>query len=204
MKSKKRSKPRGRRSAASGGSANPPPTAILYRGPVRTRNDMGQNTAITRVLHGSGNLVTSSLGVISAVITNNPSPSPDWVNITPLWEEYRIIATELHWVPFYSTFNGLSTALAQGSMAVATSRNPTVGLPSTIASVLGYGDSRLLNTQKPFRITTRMDNVLEAGFTNIAVTGSTWAYVIYASNMTGSTPYGTWHLILRIQLRSQF
>jgi len=204
MKSKKRSKPRGRRAAASGGSANPPPTAIVYRGPVRTKSDMGQNTVITRVLHYSTPLTSNSSGVISAIVTNNPTLSPDWVNITPLWEEYRIIATELHWVPFYTAFNGLTSALAQGSLAVATSRNPTVGTPLSLGSVLGYGDSRLLNTQRTFRMITRMDNTLEAGFTNVSAVGSTWAYVIYASNMTGSTPYGTLHLIYRIQLRSQF
>jgi hypothetical protein len=143
-------------------------------------------------------------GVISAVITNNPSGSPDWSNLTPLWEEYRVIASELRWQPNYQYFNGLVTALAQGPLAYASTRNPLLGLPSTIGSVLSYGDSELVNTQIPWKLVVKMDNVNEAGFTNTANVGSTWAYPVYASGLTGGTQYGTYDMLLRIQFRSQF
>jgi hypothetical protein len=195
---------RGKKAAKRGASANPPPTAIVYRGPVRTRKDLGQDTVIVRIIHLTGTLSSSVGGVISAVITNNPSGSPDWSSLIPLWEEYRVLASELRWYPNYVNFNGLLTAFAQGPLAVASTRNPLLGLPSAIGSVLSFGDSRLVNSQIPWRMTVKMDNVNEAGFTNTANVGSTWAYAVYASGLTGGTQYGTYDMLLRIQLRSQF
>jgi hypothetical protein len=201
---KGKSKARKGRRGPGGSAANPPPTAIVYRGPVRTVKDIGQDTVIVRILHLTGTLSSSVGGVISAVITNNPSGSPDWSNLTPLWEEYRVLATELRWFPNYVNFNGLLTAFAQGPLAVASTRNPLLGLPSGITSVLSYGDSILTNSQMPWSLTVKMDNVNEAGFTNTANVGSTWAYPVYASGLTGGTQYGTYDMILRIQFRSQF
>jgi hypothetical protein len=207
MKSKSKSnvpKARKGRRGLGGSAANPPPTAIVYSGPVRTLKDLGQDTVITRVIHLTGTLSSSVGGVISQVITNNPSGSSDWSSLTPLWEEYRVIATELRYTPNYSNFNGLLTALAQGPFAYASTRNPLLGLPSSIGSVLSFGDSMLTNSQNSWSITTKMDNVNEAGFTNTANVGSTWAFPVYASGLTGGTQYGTYDMLLRIQFRSQF
>jgi len=193
-----------KRKPASQSRANPPPSAIKYTGPVFTAQDLRQDQVIVRVLAVAGLITTNVSGNLQYTITNDPSLSPDWVSYTPLYEEYRVIAMELQWVPYCTRWgNVTNTAFFQNALAYAASRNATATAAS-IAAVMSYPSGHLTNMQTPWKLVIKMDNVSEASFFNVAGVGGTWAALVYATGLSASTTYGAYSVRLRVQFRSPY
>jgi len=202
----KRSKGNRQRKRKSGSKsrANPPPSAIKYTGPVFTEQDLRQDQVIVRVLSVAGLITTNLSGNLAYTITNDPSGSPDWVSYTPLYEEYRVIAMELVWVPYCTKWgNVTNNAFFQNAVAYAASRNATA-VASSVAAVMSYPSGRLTNMQTAWKLVIKMDNVSEASFFNVGGVGGTWAALVFSTGLSASTTYGAYSVRLRVQFRSPY
>jgi len=186
----------------SGGRANPPAGTVRYAGPIFSRSDLSQQQTITRVLVTAGGFTSSVSGTIALAITNNPSTSPDWSSYVNTYERFRVLATELEYVPFFEHFsNTAGLAFTQQALAYNTSRD-ILAVPASLSNVLSNPSAKLTNTQCRFKIRGRMDGTLDAGFIPTVSPVSTWTHQVYATNLPLNTQYGNFALRIRVQFQS--
>jgi len=183
------------------GSTNPPSSALIYNGPVFTPSDRIQDDRITRVLCVTGPLVSTVGGVIATALTNNPSPSPDFAAYATSYEEYRVLAAEVEYVPNYENFINTGTLLLQSALAYNLSRDFTA-IPGSLGNVLSDPSAVLTNSQSRFRIYGNMSGTYDAQWQLTTTPVPTFAFQIYSSGLSASATYGFYTVRIRVQFRS--
>jgi len=183
--------------------ANPPVSAVNYRGPVTTSLDRLQDSSIVRVLCYQGNIGSSVGGIISLYLNNSPLASTDFPSYANLYEEYRVLAAELIYQPYYQNYSSTGSAgQNQSALAYGISRDVTTGPPGSFAAVMSLPSSHMVSSQDHWSITGKMDGTAEALFVATSSPAPSFGFVIYASALSASINYSFYVMRLRVQFRS--
>jgi hypothetical protein len=190
-----RSKSRGRR----GRSSNPNASSLSYRGPIVTRTDKTNANTITVLLNSQEGVTSSAGGVINNVAPlNNPAAANNWSDFAGAWDEFRVLASEIVFVP-QNKYNKLTTTLCIPIIGVLD--RDSSGALTSYAQGVNYASVKYLSLEEKFSFRYSMQGAREAVFETTASPASTGAFLLYGSGLTASTAYGTLFQRWRVQFR---
>lgn len=158
---------------------------------------------IVRRLSLLGAVSTTAGGVLSYLQQNNPSGFTDWSSLSALFQEYRVLALKLTWIPLYTHW-GTTTAQgwAQNIAIIYPWRDAGATAPATATAAFSIDGSKILELQKRTSIEIRMSNTLEAQYQNTRTPGSTFALGIYGASNVASTVLGNITAEILVQFRA--
>lgn len=177
------------------------PSTLAYKGPSLPIGSVRQVKLQSILVHDSGQFVSSSGGVISGtVVWSNPSGAPTWTNLSSIFDEYRVLACIVRYVP-YNGFNKLVATQTCVPLFIALDRDSTA-TPGTVSIMESYGSCTILDMERSWKFDLfRMSGVRESAFQTTASPVNLGAYVFYGSGFTGSATYGTYLVSYLVQFR---
>lgn len=186
------------------GTRETPISAVVYRGPISTPAVKQACDLHTFVLVNVGQLVSSAGGVIATVFDNTAqaSASPDWTGLSGVFKEWRILATEVRYIP-WNQYSKATTTVTTPIYAVL-DRTTATALTS-VADAFGSATCRQKSLENPWSISTRMNSVEEAVWTPSggSLAASSKQFIkLYAAGLSNSTTYGDFITHSVVQFRS--
>jgi len=173
----------------------------------RCLHNMNRNPSqsIFRVMHSSGTLTSNGAGVLAAIINLSPSVMSDWSSLNGLYDEYRLIGSELIMVSVQTT--AVNNTLF---CVVYDNDDASTGL-SSFANALDY------NVKKVFPAIWANDRVykLQATcfsggspstgrlFQSTASTNYPCSFKSYGGGMTNNTGYIEYAVSVVVEFRGQ-
>lgn len=101
----------------------------------------------------------TGLFVAGLEINDDPSSASDWTNVTGLFQEYRVCALKLKWIPYANAAVVESAAPTAGSIytpiTIVHSVRAGVATP-TFAEALAYNGSQTKNCYRPWKYYRKM------------------------------------------------
>jgi len=193
---------RRRRRPARRGMVPPPASSVTtYSGPVALPFSRAQNQTYNVNLCSTTSLVSSAGGVISAVISNSLSSMNENASFMAIFDEYRVLAMECHFI--WNNNNTFSASLAQAPFITVIDRDSN-GAISTVAAAFNFESAVLHSSGQNFKRTARMHSVEDAAFqTSTPGTGSTFYLKTYGTGFTVSTNYATIFTKFLVQFRGR-
>jgi len=178
------------------------PDALSYKGRVRSKPDFEQQDTTTAVLTYTGNL-SSAASVINASYGNDPSNATDWSNFAGNWQQYRVLAWELTFVPL-NRYNKATTVLCNPCVVVISRQNSTGGAVLTsYANAVAYESYKIHTLEDPFMKKIHMDGAGESQFLPTNSTSSVSWMKFYADTLTATFTYGLVVISYRVQFRGK-
>jgi hypothetical protein len=144
-------------------------------------------------------LASTAGGVIATVFSSDPSTSADFAELAAVFGDYRCLGFEIEALPFdqYSK----TVVHCEPGVGVLDRANSTA-LASLNASE-GYGSSRRLSLENPWKMTLKVDNIDEASFLPTNATVAFEWIKLYFANLTVSTNYMQILQRWRVQFRQR-
>lgn len=195
------SQPRKRRKLNGGGSTNPREGISTYLGPVITANEIQSISTTSGVLHYVTQIVSSGAGAIVTAIDKDPSSvAPEWASWVALFDEYRVLAMEVNYVP-RNEYLGSITLMPS---VIAAVDHDDATTPPTFASVFSKSSSKICNMAQPWKMTWRMSGNPDNTWSdlNAPATGKGSIKIYNAGTFSNSTTYGDILIRWRVQFRS--
>ncbi len=186
-------------------SSNPPPTALIYRGPSRVPQSKVANDVETLQVQFIGTIASSAGGVISSVITpySQLTSSPDWTSITNLYTEFRILSIETTFVP-WNLYNTPTTTTLAPIYSVVDRSNSTA--LSSLANAAEYASVQIHEPSKKFKRVAKMAGSGEADWALIGsgpAAAAQFYIKLYSGGNTASTTTHDYLSILMVQFRGR-
>lgn len=178
-------------------SAQAASMAIVSRAMRKVR---GQTETDTTVCFYDAIFTTSGAGVNNTVLGNSPSSVANWASLAAVWDEYRVLALRLKYVPY--KFAGGSTVVVQAPIVV-------VGDFDTATALTGYSLANQYSSCKeypgdrPFEYTILMSGSENAQFISTGSPANSFYIKPYTSGNTVSLDIGRVHLMYVIQFRGR-
>lgn len=184
-------------------SMKDPAASGAYRGPVRLPTNDGLDNRSTIInLSATGSATSSGGGVLSGTVGNDTVTTlSEWANLANLYQEYRVLAIQLDYVPNSNMTYNAAKVPSVGAAAVL--HVPITGAPTTLASQLENATFKYLKSGTPLRIAWKARNYEELGFVStagsVAHGGITW----YVDGLTAATKYGELVSTFLVELRGR-
>jgi len=182
-----------------------PDGATTYRGPADLPlSRLGRQGAIIPLTVTSGQS-SSGAGLLAFVIGNNPNTTSEWADLTPLYEEFRVLALEVHWEPYYPHW-GSTAALAQNQAPLVCypQRNAGSAAATTYSTAFQFGGSTVHSVQDRITQTIKMSGTFESNFQNTATPVAVAAVGFTAVGLSNTIQYGITFTRMLVQFRSRF
>jgi len=179
--------------------------SLEYSGPVRLNTFDGQDSRPIKA-NLSYSFTVGSDGSGRAVnIINSPglTSTSDISSYADVYQEFRVLAMELHYMPF---FNGTyDSSVLQGAGAVCTVHVPLSTPPGFLNEVVQHATWSPFRTSVPFKKHWKMFGVYEATFSDIAnvSTINHGGIAFYCSDLTPSTDYGRGVVTYLVEFRGR-
>jgi len=174
------------------------PDALRYRGPIALPSARMQCSTYTVLLAYTGALSSTGAGVIANTFgTTNPSACSNWSSLVAVFDEYRVLKSELHFRP-NNQYSKTSTVCVPGYVVL--DRDSTGALGSA-GSAVGYESNKEVDLENPWKISYEMDGVRESGFITTASPLNLGAFLTYFSGLSLSTQYGVTEHQFLVQFR---
>jgi len=174
---------------------------MTYTGPITP--NVPAMAPITRNMVYATTVSSNAAGSIVQQFALAVTSLQEWVAMSNLFSEYRIMAARVRWIPNYS---GLSTAStpALSSMAVLTLiRDGTITTPASVLAALSIAPRVVSNIYSRMSLTYRMSGPLEASFHNTdAPAVGVATFCLNADLLTVSSAYGTLQADVMVQFRN--
>lgn len=191
---------RGSRGNLGRDSISPPGQLQYYDGPMTLQAFRNQSYTVTTRMSRVVSATSNGSGVLSAIINNDPSNYTSWADFTPLFDEYRVLAMEVHYVPnVNNTYN--TTYLPQPVIHVWD--RDASGALTSLGQGMDYESAVPSNINVPFKGHVKMTGSEDSAFINTAAPVKTWSYFNYASGLTASTTYGSYFVQILVQFRGR-
>lgn len=192
----KRSNARANRSGASYGVSY---DDTEYTGPVRnyfTNNEVQSFTSLSLITTSA---TSSAGGVLNTVFSTNPSSTTQWSNLQAVFDEYRVLALEVEYVPLFST---LPSTLAGGTFIMVVDHD-SAGSITVAGTAMGYESAKYGPIDRRLKHTFRMSGTLESNFINTSSPTGVQSVKTFATGLTASTKYGDFYARFLIQWRGK-
>jgi hypothetical protein len=147
---------------------------------------------------------SSAGGLISSFVSSAPSFASEWNSFTGLYEEYRVLAMSVTWVP-YNKHWGTTAGLAQTQAPVVyfPVRNPGVTPPTSYNLALQFAGSKAAHTTDQWTVTCKMSNHPEADFVNVTAPAGYMGVGYFATGLSAGIGYAQIFVRLLVQFRSR-
>jgi len=179
---------------------NPPSTAITYNGPTRVPGALEQRDMVTEPLIYTVDLASTVIGEVLNVFGSSPSSCTDWTSLASMYDEYRTLSIEVHYVP-YDRYNR-GTTVYTTALVVCTDQDDIVPLTSYVAG-LTYASSKLMSFDTPWKRVVKMSGIENAVWTTTAAPVNLFCVKCYANGLTNSTTYGKIVIYYLVQCRGR-
>jgi hypothetical protein len=189
-----------KKSNASG--AAPGPSAVVYKGPIRTKEQGTPNDLITVRLSNTYPQTGSSVGLQFAVSNSNVISSGDWSNYVGAYDEHRVLGFEVDWMP---NAGAGSTQYVQSTGFRISTHAPTNPTPFTsLQTMVQYADWQEFNTGKSSKTMWKMASTEEAQFVPTSGTPGAQGFIcVFAPYATSTTVYGVASVTWVVQFRGR-
>jgi len=179
--------------------------SLAYSGPVRLNTFSGQDQRPVKAnLSYTFNLASGDTGVLRNYINiAGLQSTTDWASFTDLYQEFRVLAIELQYIPH---FNGSYTAdRIQGSGAVCSVHVPLAANPSTLDEVVQHVTWSPFRTSAGFKKSWKMFGVEESTFAQVGSVNSTnhGGIQFYCDTLSDLAEYGLGVVTYLVEFRAR-
>jgi hypothetical protein len=175
--------------------------AKVYRGPVVKPNDQVGRTIVEIVLGDENTLSSTAAGVIANTFpVANPTGCTNWSSYASGWDQYRVLASRLHYVPSnkYGKTSSLPICVPGFLVIDRDSNAPLTGYSESA----GYASHKFVSLEEEFVGEWKMATIEEAVFVTTASSPTNdGAFLLFWSGLTVSTEYGRIVTQYRVQFR---
>lgn len=181
---------------------NPSASTVMYLGPIRPLPQKFGLDDNTSELTLTSVCTSTAGGQITTVISSDPTGAQDWANFQAIWDEYRVLALSLQYVP--NQIGGNVAAVAYSPIYTAgTHANGTAFTSYQDAAQVSTGQQHYLN--QPWRQSIRMSSPEEASWTiTSSAQGFAFMYVkVFAANLGNAVNYGQYISRWLVQFRAR-
>ncbi len=181
--------PRSKKPRQNRSKTNPSVSALAYRGPLGPlANEKVNNKPERIVVRLSATLQSSGTGTLTTVFSpaSQVTSSPDWTNISALWDEYRILGCKIRFAPWNLNFGPTTNVLPPIYSVV--DRQTATAL-SSMTDVVGYDSAEVHCLNEKFEVSWKMDGPDEASWVSTGTTPAAGSQVyikLYGSAITNS------------------
>jgi hypothetical protein len=159
---------------------------VQFRGPVRNPKSRNEVSIIRTNIVSSSTASSNGSGVIATTYTTNPNGTNGWSSWVALFDEYRVLALELKYVPLWHT---LPSGTAGGTLLMVVDHDSVAAL-SSFNNACNYESLKTGSIDRPMTHTYRLDGTLESNFINTSSPTGLQGVKVYANGLTNSTQYG--------------
>lgn len=187
-----------RRTGRRGGSDK----ELHYRGPIRFSTG-GLDSRVTRAnldlaIAGDSN---ASGQIIAVFSSSDVTSCTDWSSFSNVYQEYRVVAMQLRWLPrFNATYTSSATP---GTGAGAVWHIPTVPTPASVDDIVQNANYHTWNTGGSLAMTFRARGTEEMAWISTGFTSSHGGFSAFANGCTPSNGYGRWFLTFTVEFRGR-
>jgi hypothetical protein len=175
-------------------------TAKVYNGPVVKPTDQVSRTVVEIVLGDENTLSSSAAGIIANTFpVSNPSGCQNWADYAAVWDQYRVIASRLVYVPSNKYGKTSSSPVCVPGFIVV-DRDSSSALTGYSESA-GYASNKFVSLEEKFSAEWHMATTEEGLFTTTASPVTDGAFLLFWSGLTVSTEYGRIVTQYRVQFR---
>lgn len=183
----------------------PSVNALAYRGPLRAPATSTGNETETYQINFAATLSSSGTGTLTTVF--NPgtqvTSSPDWTNITALWEEYRILSWDCTMQPWNKNYGPTTNVLPPLYSVI--DRNTATALTS-LADAIGYNSVQIHCSSdmvhRSAKMTGQDESVWISTGSSPATTGQ--AYLkLWGSAYSNSINLFDYHMVYLVQVKGR-
>lgn len=143
-------------------------------------------------------VTSSSTGVVNDVLNNDPSAASNWGSLVTTFDEYRILALDIHFSPFQ--FNG--AAVIQSGFITAIDYD-TFGPLGSYSAGAAYASAIEHGGGQDWRRRIYMSGVENSGFSPTSVTNATFCLKVYSDSNTVSSKLGRYLIKYIVQFRGK-
>lgn len=172
---------------------------VQFRGPVRNPKSRNEVSIIRTNIVSSSAATSSGAGVIATTFTTNPNGTNGWSSWVALFDEYRVLALELKFVPLWHT---LPTGVAGGTLLMVVDHDSVAAL-SSFNNACNYESLKTGSIDRPMTHTYRLDGTLESNFINTSSPTGLQGVKVYANGLSNSTQYGNFIGTFLIEFRGK-
>lgn len=175
--------------------------ALSYKGPVIPRDVVENVRTQTIVLNLVTTISSNGSGVINNSFgTTNPSSFPEWTSVAALFDEYRVLAGRLKFIPSNRYNKVVATQTCINPIFSVIDRDVVVTLATT-NSAASYESCEMHDLEGPFTRTFRMTGSREAAFINVQSPVNLGSIALFANSLSATLQYGTVFYSLTVQFR---
>lgn len=155
-------------------------------------------SSYTTFLKSVGTITASAGGVLNPYYDDNASGTTDWTSFSNLFDQYRILAMKVSFIP--SVSNDDSSITKWAPMYILFDPDNTGVGPSTPDTCLQYDQCKVVNMSKPFSFYHRIPRITSTagsasvihagGWRDIATPDATCGIKMYSEGLTASKLYG--------------
>jgi hypothetical protein len=179
----------------------PSASSQRYSGSTVPKSIVAQRHLTIKLLSFTQAVSSSAGGVINAVFGNtNPSSCGNWSSLAAVYDEYRVLAMRVHWVPSNGYNKVVATQTCLNPLFVVLDRDSATALTSTGAAS-GYDSVKMFDLERCFTYDEyKMDGPREASFITTATPTNLGGVLFFATGLSNSLQYGT----VLVQFLTQF
>jgi hypothetical protein len=146
--------------------------------------------------------ISASGGVVNTVFSDDIASANDYASFAAIWDEYRVLQMEVHYVPFNRYNLQLSNVDVIGPCFVLVDRDDGTATAS-MALASNYESADLKSLCDPFKKRVNMASVEDAQFTTTTTTVARNWIKLYGTGFTSSVVFGTIHQFALVQFRGR-
>jgi hypothetical protein len=187
-----RRKPRGMR-------GNSEVKMLMYKGPVRSADSSNEVSIFRTRIISSSAATSSGAGVINTTFTTNPNGTNGWSSWVALFDEYRVLALELKYIPLWSV---LPTGVNGGTFIMVVDHDSVIALTS-FNNACNYESFKIGPIDRGIKKTYRMNGTLESNWINTSSPTGLQGVKTYCNGLSNSTQYGNFIGTFLIEFRGK-
>jgi hypothetical protein len=135
---------------------------------------------------------------------NDPSGSGEWSLFAGQWQEYRVLAHKLRFIPFLKNFNNApSSANLYGPMVWIIERDAGAALPTSMSAAFQSESAKIASVQDRMTIGVKAGSSQEMLFNPVRTTGGSWKVVVNQDSLTPLTIYVLVYQEFLVQIRNR-
>jgi len=192
---------------------DPADSALTYTGPLWERfGPTNSDSVVTNLIYGV-TLNSTAAGLITTVFDQTMTGLTDWTNWSGIYDEYRVLATQLEFFP-NNRYSKVAATCTPGFGVIDRDSN---GALVSASQALQYSSCRILSLEDPWTdrreyrgssvpaLNWRMNSVADAMYVTTAapIAATKPAIKLYFSGLSASTGYGFVIQRVKVQFRGK-
>jgi len=183
---------------------SPSDSTLVYRGPLRPVMSMAARSEATEQLVTSSLVSTNGSGVYSASLSSNPNTTSEWSSFVALYEEFRVLAMEVTFQPYYPHWASTSALSMTSFPVVYYPQRYGANVATSYNTAMQFAGAKIRSIQERTVVTIRMAGSQEAQFQNVSTPVGFFGIGVYGTGGSASAGYAQAFVRLLVQFRSRF